>query len=40
MTENSLLTEGDVNFAPSRKNWYSIFDTATTQMLDEDADLF
>ena len=40
MTENSLLTEGDVNFAASRKNWYSIIDTATTQLLDEDADLF
>ena len=40
MTENSLLTEGDVNFAPSRKNWYSIIDAATTQLLDEDAELF
>lgn len=40
MTENSLLTEGDVNFAASRKNWYTIIDSATTHLLEEDAELF
>lgn len=38
--ELSLLTEGDVNFAPSRKNWYKILDTATMDLLGEDSDVF
>ncbi len=38
--EQSLLTEGDVNFAPSRKNWYKILDGATLNLLDQDSDAF
>ena len=40
MKENSLLTEGDVNFAESRKNWYDIIDTRTKEWLDKDAEVF
>lgn len=40
MKENILLTEGDVNFSESRKNWYTIIDSTTLNLLDQDADLF
>lgn len=38
--EENLLTEGDVNFAASRKNWYSVLDAATMNLLKEDGELF
>lgn len=40
MKENNLLTEGDVNFSASRKNWYQIINTNTMNLLDADANLF
>ncbi|HEX3024277.1 MAG TPA: aspartate aminotransferase family protein [Chitinophagaceae bacterium] len=40
MKENNLLTEGDVNFSESRKNWYQIIDFDTMSLLDADANLF
>jgi 4-aminobutyrate aminotransferase len=40
MKENNLLTEGDVNFSESRKNWYTILDSTTLNLLDQDAELF
>lgn len=38
--ETSLLTEGDVNFSASRKNWYAVLDPATVDRLQDDADVF
>jgi 4-aminobutyrate aminotransferase len=38
--EESLLTEGDVNFAPSRKSWYKTLDTTTMDLLDQDSEVF
>ena len=35
-----MLTEGDVNFAGSRKDWYKIIDSTTMSLLDEDAEVF
>ncbi len=40
MSETNLLTEGDVNFSDSRKKWYSMLDTKTIDLVNEDADLF
>jgi len=40
MKENNLLTEGDVNFSESRKNWYIILDSTTLNLLDQDTELF
>jgi len=40
MTEELLLTEGDVNFSACRKDWYKIIDSNTLEMLDEDAAVF
>jgi 4-aminobutyrate aminotransferase len=40
MKENILLTEGDVNLSESRKNWYTIIDSTTLNLLAQDADLF
>ena len=40
MKENNLLTEGDVNFSESRKNWYTILDSTTLNLLDQDTELF
>jgi 4-aminobutyrate aminotransferase len=40
MTETNLLTEGDVNSSALRKNWYKVIDTATLDLLDEDAGIF
>lgn len=40
MQQDSLLTEGDVNFAGSRKDWYKIIDSTTMSLLDEDAEVF
>src|SRR5665647_468273 len=40
MKENSLLTEGDVNISESRKEWYTILDSTTLNLLDQDAELF
>ena len=35
--EENLLTEGDVNFAASRKNWYKILDETTfADLLDQE----
>lgn len=35
-----MLTEGDVNFAASRKDWYQILDANTIHLLDEDKEVF
>lgn len=40
MKENNLVTEGDVNFSESRNDWYTILDTTTLDLLDEDAEMF
>ncbi len=40
MEENSLLTEGDVNFSAARKVWYQDLDPATMNLLDDDATVF
>ncbi|HLK27565.1 MAG TPA: aspartate aminotransferase family protein [Puia sp.] len=40
MNATSLLTEGDVNFSQARKNWLSTLNSATKEMLDEDAEVF
>ena len=40
MQQDSLLTEGDVNFAGARKDWYKIIDSTTMSLLDEDAEVF
>jgi 4-aminobutyrate aminotransferase len=40
MNEYALLTEGDVNFSASRKNWYAVLDIDTINLLDEDAGVF
>jgi 4-aminobutyrate aminotransferase len=36
----ALLTEGDVNFSPSRKQWYKILDDETIAMLHKDEEVF
>jgi len=40
MSENYLLTEGDINFSESRKNWYQVLDSKTIEVLEEDSKLF
>jgi 4-aminobutyrate aminotransferase len=40
MKETNLLTEGDVNFSKSRRNWYKVLDSATLELLDDDAGMF
>ncbi len=40
MTDEHLLTEGDVNFSAHRQEWYKVIDGNTIQLLGEDADVF
>ena len=40
MTEHHLLTEGDVNFSATRKDWYKVLDSETLSLLDQDAAVF
>ncbi len=40
MNDNFLLTEGDVNFSETRKNWYQVLDSATINLLEDDAAVF
>ncbi|MEI8074098.1 MAG: aspartate aminotransferase family protein [Bacteroidota bacterium] len=40
MNDNFLLTEGDVNFSETRKNWYQVLDSATINLLEDDASVF
>lgn len=40
MSDNFLLTEGDVNFSNARKDWYQVLDTNTLNLLEEDSDVF
>lgn len=40
MKENYLITEGDVNFSEARIQWYSIQDSRTLNLLEEDSEYF
>src|SRR3954466_1241104 len=41
MKDLALLTEGDINFSESRKNWYKVIDSfETTNLLEQDEHVF